>query len=303
MNELQKKIRKLVKEKEAIILAHYYTNGEIQDIADYVGDSLGLSRMASTTDAKIILFCGVDFMGETAKILSPSKKVLMANGTSSCIMARYVSKRDLLSYKKNNPDTIIISYVNTFAEIKALSDVCVTSTNALNIIKYYADQGKKILYIPDKNLGNYANKMYNYNMELWNGMCPRHNNISMEDVLRAKKEHPNAKLLVHPECQYEIVKCADFAGSTKQLLDYSVNDECNEFIIGTESGVIYSMQKASPQKKFYPLVDNFTCADMKKIKLEDVYDSLVNEKNEVILDKDVSERARKALDKMLELSK
>lgn len=303
MNSLQKKIKQLAKEKNAIILAHYYTSKEIQEIADYVGDSLGLSQKASTTTADIILFCGVDFMGETAKILSPRKKVLMANKNSSCIMARYVSKKDLIEYKKKNKDTIIITYVNTFADVKALSDVCVTSTNALKIIKHYADMGKKILYCPDKNLGNYANKTYNYDMELWNGCCPRHNNIRIDDVIKAKEKYPNAKLIVHPECPYEIVCRADFAGSTKQLLDYTVNDKCNEFIIGTESGVIYAMEKASPNKKFYPLIDNFTCSDMKKITLDNAYEALDKEINEIVLEESIMKDAKKALDKMLELSK
>lgn len=302
MNILQEKIRQLAKEKNAIILAHYYTNKEIQEIADYVGDSLGLSQKASSTTADIILFCGVDFMGETAKILSPMKKVLMANKNASCIMARYVSKRDLLEYKKEHPDTVIIAYVNTFADVKALSDVCVTSTNALKIIKHYVDMGKKLLYIPDKNLGNYANITYGYDMELWDGCCPRHNNIKVNEVLKAKEEHPNAKLIVHPECPYEIVKMADFAGSTKQLLDYTISDAANEYIIGTESGVIYAMEKASPNKKFYPLVENFRCADMKSITLEDAYEALKEEINEIQLDKDTMDKARFALEKMLELS-
>ncbi len=302
MENLKEKIRTLAKEKNAIILAHYYTNPEIQDIADYVGDSLGLSKVAANTNAKIILFCGVDFMGETAKILSPNKKVLMAHPSATCVMARYISKRDLEKYKKENPDKVIISYVNTFAEVKALSDVCVTSTNALKIIKHYVDQGKKILYCPDKNLGNYANKLYNYDMELWNGCCPRHNNIKVADIIKAKKEHPKAKVLVHPECPYDVVEVSDFAGSTKQLLDYTIHSDCNEFIIGTESGVIYAMEKASPNKKFYPLVKNFTCSDMKKINLPDAYDALLNEKNEVILDEEILVNAKKALDKMLELS-
>ncbi len=303
MEDLKTKIKALAKEKNAIILAHYYVDKDIQDIADYIGDSLGLSLKAKSTNADIILFCGVDFMGETAKILCPNKKVLMANKNASCIMARYVSKKDLLEYKKHNPDSIIISYVNTFAEVKALSDVCVTSTNALKIIKHYAKQNKKILYCPDYNLGNYANITYNYNMDLWKGCCPRHNAITLDNVKNAKEEHPNAKLLVHPECKYEIVKEADYVGSTKQLLDYTINDSCKEFIIGTESGVIYAMQKASPNKKFFPLVNNFLCSDMKSIKLKDAYEALLNETNEIILDKDIMDKARNALENMLTLSK
>ncbi len=302
MNILQEKIKKLAKEKNAIILAHYYTNKEIQEIADFVGDSLGLSKIACKTNADIILFCGVDFMGETAKILSPNKKVLMANNIASCFMAKYISERDLINYKKLNPDTIIISYVNTYASVKALSDVCVTSTNALKIIKHYADLNKKILYIPDKNLGNYANKTYGYNMELWNGFCPIHNYVSLNQVAKAKKEHPNAKFIVHPECPYEIIKEADFVGSTKQMLDYTIQDNASEFIVGTESGVIYAMEKASPNKKFYPLVSNFRCINMKSITLEDAYDSLKNEKNEVILSEDIIKKAKTSLDRMLELS-
>jgi quinolinate synthase len=299
---IQEKIKELAKEKNAIILAHYYQNPEIQDIADYVGDSLALSRIASTTKAKIIVFCGVDFMGETAKILSPDKKVLIPDDSASCIMAKFITKNALKQYKEEHPDTIIITYVNSYAEVKALSDVCVTSSNALKIISHYAQMGKKILYCPDKNLGNYANITYGYQMDLWNGCCPRHNNITPLDVEIAQSKHPKAKLLVHPECPYEVVKMSTYAGSTKQLLDYCIQDESQEYIIATEMGVIHAMEKACPNKKFYPLVDDFICEDMKKNTLEKVLHVLEHEDHEIILEEDILKKAKLALDKMLELS-
>ena len=299
--EMIKEIEKLKKEKNAIILAHYYQKDEVQDVADYLGDSYNLSVIAQKTDADIIVFCGVLFMGETAKILSPSKKVLMPHRNLPCYMANLINAKSLEKYKKEHPDRVVISYVNTYADVKALSDCTVTSSNALKILEHYKD--KKILYCPDKNLGNFAAKEYGYDIDLWNGCCQIHDRLTMDDYKKAKELYPNALFCVHPEAPYELTQVADYAGSTKGIIEYCTKSEHDEFIIGTEMGILHELEKRNPNKKFHLLSDGLLCKSMKLISLEDVYNCLKNEQYEVTLDKEVMDKARVALDKMLELSK
>lgn len=296
-------IRKWKKEKNAVILAHYYQVGDIQDIADYVGDSLALAQKASKTDADIIVFCGVHFMAETAKILSPNKKVLLPVMEAGCVMANMMDEKDIKKYREDNPDTIILMYVNSTANCKQYADCCVTSSNALSIIDYYSKSGKKILYGPDKNLGKYAMKNSNVKLDLWNGFCGIHNGLKTEDVKKMKELHPNALFVAHPECNLDVLSYADYVGSTKQLIEYVTKSDKTEFIIGTENGVIHEMQKRNPNKKFYLLSDRLNCFEMKLTRLEDLYNCLKDETNEIIIAEDVRKKALKCVDKMLELSK
>lgn len=297
---LFKEINKLKKEKNAVILAHYYQEGSIQDIADYTGDSLYLSQVASETDADIIVFAGVKFMAETAKILSPNKKVLLPVAEAGCPMADMVTEVKLKAYKEKHPDRKVVCYVNSTAKVKALSDICVTSSNAEKIIQHYKDE--KLLYVPDKNLGIYMREKYNLDMEVWPGFCCIHNDLTTEQVDYMKKEHPRAEFIVHPEAKLDVVKMADFIGSTKGLLTYVINSDHDEFIIGTEDGIIHTMEKACPNKKFYILTPDLRCYDMKMTTLEDVYLALKEEQYEIEVDEDTRLKAFEALDKMLKLS-
>ena len=293
-------IKKLKKEKNAVILAHFYQNKEIQDIADYVGDSLALSKIAANTDADIIVFCGVFFMAETAKILSPDKKVLLPKKNALCRMASMADYEELKAYKKSHPDTVIVTYVNTRANIKALSDVIVTSSNAEKIIKNYAD--KHIMYVPDKNLGLYLKDKLNLNIDVWPGYCYIHELLTIKDVEKLKKVHPNAQVLIHPEAPLEVLKQADYVGSTKGILDFATRSSHDEFIIGTDEGIIHALEKANPNKKFYLLNKGLNCIDMKRITLEDLYISLRDEIHEIEVDEEIRKKAIIALDKMMELS-
>ncbi len=298
-----KEILRLKKEKNAIILAHFYQEKEIQDIADFLGDSLRLSQLAVETDAKIIVFCGVHFMAETAKILNPEKKVLLPVMKAGCKMADMISPNALKRYKDEHPDTKIITYVNSTASVKALSDCICTSTNALKIINHYLDNGEKILYCPDQNLGKYAMKLGGREFDVWDGCCPIHHFLKRDNILALKKKHPNALLIAHPECRLDILEISDYVGSTKQLLEFTKDSEANEFIVCTEKGVIYAMEKASPNKKFILASNTLSCVNMKLTTLEDVYNCLANETNEIFVDEEVAAKAKVALDKMLELSK
>jgi quinolinate synthase len=299
-DELFREIKRLKKEKNAVILAHYYQDGPIQDVADYTGDSLYLSQVASKTDADIIVFAGVHFMAETAKILSPDKKVLLPAKEAGCPMADMVTSIRLESYKKKNPDRVIVCYVNSTAKVKALSDICVTSSNAEKIIEHYRDQ--KLMYVPDKNLGAYLREKYDLDMEVWPGFCCVHNDLTLEHVKTAREEHPNAQLIVHPEAKLEILHEADYIGSTKGLLNYTIESDATEFIVGTEEGILHQMKLQNPGKKFYPLSNSLQCYDMKLTRLEDVYYALRDEQFEIDVEKEVREKAFAALDKMLQLS-
>lgn len=289
-------IKRLKKEKNAVILAHYYQRPEVQDIADYLGDSLALSRIAAKTDKDMIVFCGVHFMAETAKILAPTKKVLLPVKEAGCPMAEMVTDTKLNLYKEEHPDVKIICYVNSTARVKALSDVCVTSSNAEKVITHYKDQ--KLMYVPDKNLGTYLKDKYDLDMDVWKGFCCIHNDVKKEQVLDAKNKYPNAEFIVHPECQLDIVKMADFVGSTKGLLEYVQKSNCNEFIIGTEKGIIHQMELACPNKKFHLLTENLACYDMKLTNLEDVYNTLLNEESEISVEEHIQINALKSLENM-----
>ena len=295
-------INKLKKEKNAIILAHYYQNDEIQDIADYLGDSLALSKIAMTTSADIIVFCGVHFMAETAKILNPNKKVLLPVMKAGCKMADMINKDSLQKYKNEHPNTKIITYVNSTASVKALSDCVCTSTNGVKIIKHYLDNGNEILYCPDQNLGKYAMKLLGKEFEVWDGCCPIHHFLSKDKLIELKKKNPDAKLIAHPECKLEILELADYIGSTKQLIEFVKTDSASTYIVLTEKGVIHQMEKDNPNKKFILGSNSLSCVNMKLTKLSDVYNCLANETNEIILDDDVSKKALVALNKMMELS-
>ena len=298
--EMIKEIKRLKKEKNAVLLAHYYQEGSIQDIADYTGDSLYLSQIAAKTDADIIVFAGVHFMAETAKILSPDKKVLLPVAEAGCPMADMVTDIKLENYKKKNPDRTIVAYVNTTAKVKALSDICVTSSNAEKIIKNYKND--KLMYIPDKNLGAYLREKFSLDMEVWPGFCCVHNDMTLEHVAKAREKYPNAQFIAHPEAKLELLHIADFVGSTKGLLNYTIESDHDEFIVGTEEGIMHTMRVHSPNKKFHLLTDDLKCYDMKLTRLEDVYMALKEEQFEVEVPEDIRLKAFEALDKMLKLS-
>ena len=295
-----KEINLLKKEKNAVILAHYYQDGDVQDIADFTGDSLYLSQVAQETDADIIIFAGVHFMAETAKILSPDKKVLLPVKEAGCPMADMVTKAKLKQYKKENPDRTIVCYVNSTAEVKALSDVCVTSSNAEKVISHYKD--KKLMYVPDKNLGMYVRRKFDLDMEVWPGFCCIHNSLTVKQVEEKRKEFPKAEFIVHPEAPLDVVDLASYVGSTKGLLEYVKTSSSKEFIIGTEKGIIHQMKKACRDKKFHILTLDLSCYDMKMTTLEDVYYAIKDEQFEIDVPEDIRVNAFKALDKMLKLS-
>lgn len=305
--ELISEIEKLKKEKNAVIMAHYYANGEIQDIADCVGDSLALAQWAAKTDADIIVLCGVHFMGETAKILSPNKKVLVPDMEAGCSLADSCPADEFAKFVAQHPDHTVISYVNTTAAVKAHTDVVVTSTNAKQIVESFP-KDQKIIFGPDKNLGSYINSITGRNMLLWNGACHVHEKFSVNKILDLKKQYPDAQVLVHPECKDVVVRLADKVGSTAGLLKYAISSDCNNFLVATESGILHEMQKSAPNKNFIaiPPVDSTCgcndCAYMKLNTLEKLYNVLKNEGPEVIVDDAVREKAVKPIHKMLEIS-
>ena len=300
-------INRLRKEKNAIILAHFYQVPEIQDLADFVGDSLGLSQEAFKTDADIIVFAGVHFMAETAKILNPGKKVLLPDIEAGCSLADSCPAEDFSTFKKKYPDHIVISYINCSAEVKALSDIICTSSNAVKIVESLPKDAK-IIFAPDKNLGNYVNMITGRNMVLWEGSCEVHDIIKTEVIFQLKAEHPNAKMIAHPECKAVILQLADFIGSTTALLNFTQKDPSNEFIIATETGILHQMQKSSPDKKFYIVPTDETCACndcpyMKLNTLPKLLNCLKNESPEIVLSEELMDKARKPIIRMLELSK
>lgn len=300
-------INRLKKEKNAIIMAHYYQDGEIQDIADFVGDSLALAQWAAKTDADIIMLCGVHFMGETAKILSPNKKVLVPDMEAGCSLADSCPADEFAKFIKEHPGHKVISYVNTTAAVKALTDVVVTSTNAKQIVESFP-KDEKLIFGPDKNLGNYINSITGRNMVLWNGACHVHEKFSVRKVLDLKKEYPDAQVLVHPECKDVIVRLADKVGSTAGLLKYAVASDCKRFLVATESGILHEMQKSAPDKVFIPIPpEDSTCACnncsyMRLNTLEKVYNVLKNEAPEIQVSDELREQAVKPIQKMLEIS-
>lgn len=296
------KIRQLKKEKNAVILAHYYVLDEVQEIADYIGDSYYLSKVAKDTNADIIVFCGVSFMGESAAILNPDKKVLMPDRKADCPMAHMVNLEKIRQMRETYNDLCVVCYINSTAEIKTYSDVCVTSANAVKIVKNLPNQN--IFFIPDGNLGRYvAEQVPEKNIILNDGYCPIHAALTKEDIKKAKESYPNAKFLVHPECTKELLDEADYIGSTSGIIDFVAKDSGQEYMIGTEIGVFYELKKQNPHKKFYTLSSNQICNDMKFITLEKVLSVLENENNEVIVTEEMRKKALAPLEKMLLLAK
>lgn len=305
--DLVKEINYLKKEKHAVILAHYYQNTDIQDIADYIGDSLGLAQQAEKTEADIILFAGVHFMAETAKILNPTKKVLIPDLKAGCSLADSCPPQKFTDFKTLHPNHIVLTYINCTAQIKALSDVIVTSTNAVRIVESFP-KDQPIIFAPDKNLGAYINKKTGRNMLLWDGACMVHEIFSLEKLIKLKVQNPNAKIIAHPECEAPLLEFADFIGSTTALLNYSKKDENgNEFIVVTETGILHQMQKSSPNKTFIPAPPNNNCACndcpyMKLNTLEKIYNALKYEQPELLMDEDLIAKAKLPIQKMLNLS-
>ena len=304
--DIFKEIEILKKKKNAVILAHYYQEPDIQDIADYIGDSLGLSQEAAKTDADIIVFAGVHFMAETAKILSPNKRVLLPDSKAGCSLSDSCPAHLFKIFKEKYPDHLVITYVNCTAELKALSDIVCTSSNAVQIVNSLpADQ--KIIFGPDKNLGAYVIKKTGRDMVLWNGACMVHEIFAHEKIVKLKERHPKAKFIAHPECEDHILKMADYVGSTTGLLNYTINNTATEFIVATEAGIIHQMEKYSPDKVFIPAPPNNLCAcndcpHMKRNTLEKVYLCLKNELPEIFVPADIIEKARKPIERMLEIS-
>lgn len=299
-------IEKLKKEKNAVILAHYYQEADIQDIADYIGDSLGLAQQAAKTDKDIIVFAGVHFMAETAKILSPQKKVLLPDLNAGCSLADSCPPDAFKKFKEQHPDHIVITYVNCSAEIKALSDIICTSSNAVKIVESLP-KDQKIIFAPDRNLGAYINKITNKNMLLWDGACMVHEIFSVEKIVRLKEKHPEAELVAHPECEAIVLERADYIGSTSGILNYVSKSNKKEFIVATEAGIIHQMEKNNPEKTFIPAPPNNTCAcndcpHMKLNTLEKLYLCLKNETPEILMTPELIKAAKKPLLRMLEIS-
>ena len=305
--DLKKEILSLKKEKGAVILAHYYQRGEIQDVADFIGDSLALAQIAAKQDAPIIVLCGVNFMGETAKILCPDKKVLIPDINAGCSLADSCPAEEFEKFIKQYPDHKVVSYVNTSAGVKALTDVLVTSTNAKNIVETFS-KDEKIIFGPDRNLGNYINSVTGRNMILWDGCCHVHEQFSVSKLVELKKQYPNAKVLAHPECKKTVLMLADKVGSTAALLNYAIESEDKEFIVATESGILHEMKKSCKDKVFIPAPPedgNCACNDcnyMKLNTLEKLYNCLKYEMPEVKVDEDLAGKALIPIKRMLELS-
>lgn len=299
---MKEQIAKLKREKNAVIMAHYYVNDEVQEIADYVGDSYYLAEVATKVEEDTIIFCGVSFMGESAKLLNPAKRVLMADDTADCPMAHMVDLDKINEVRAKYPDVAVVCYVNSTAEIKSYSDVCVTSSNALKIVKNLPN--KDIFFIPDNNLGHYVAAQVPEKHFIFNdGYCHVHTEIDRDALLKAKQLHPEAKVLTHPECTQDILELSDYIGSTSQIIDYATKDDADEYIICTEMGVFYELAKKNPHKRFYSVGHRQFCPNMKKISLEGVLAALLSDSEGVILDGGISERAKLPLKRMLELAK
>ena len=307
---IKKEIRQLCQAKHAIIMAHYYTRPEIQDVADFIGDSLALAQKATTVDADIIVMCGVHFMGETMKILCPDKKVLIPDMAAGCSLADSCKAEDLAKFKAEHPEHMVVSYVNTSAAVKALTDVVVTSSNARKIVEQLP-QDAKIIFGPDKNLGNYINSVTGREMLLWDGACHVHSRFSLEALLALKRENPDAPVLAHPECKAVILTQADKIGSTKALLDFAISSPQKRFIVVTESGILHEMQKACPDKEFIPVPPEATetigchcneCEYMRLNTLEKLLACLQTEQPEIIVEPSIAEKALLPIERMLRMS-
>lgn len=306
-DNIKEEIARLKREKNALVMAHYYQREEIQEIADFIGDSLALARQASKTDADIIVMCGVHFMGETAKILCPEKKVLVPDAGAGCSLADSCPAEKFAEFIKGYPGYTVVSYVNTSADVKALTDIVVTSGNARKVIESLPDD-EKIIFGPDRNLGDYINRVTGREMVLWDGACHVHDRFSLEGILKMKDEHPGAKVLVHPECRRPLQLIADKVGSTAALLDYAEQDDAKEYIVVTESGILYEMRRKCPSKRFLaaPAEESGCqcniCEYMKLNTLEKVYEALRDEKPEIIVEEETARKAVKCIHRMLELS-
>ncbi len=299
--ELRGQIAQLKKEKNAIILAHYYQNDEIQEVADYIGDSLELSKKAANTDADVIVFCGVRFMAETAKTLSPNKTVLLPAEDAGCLMADMILPEDVLAMKAAHPAAAVVCYVNTTTDIKAVSDYCVTSSNAVSVVQNVPEN--EIIFIPDKNLGKYvAERVPQKTFYFFEGFCPTHHFIQPEEVLAMREKEPDGEIMAHPECQPEVLKLVDFVGSTGQMVKRAKESPNHKIIVCTEKGILYRLQKDSPNKEFILLSPNLVCQNMKKINLNILLDSLKNMQHQIEVDEDMRQRAIVALDRMLAFS-
>ncbi len=302
-NELIAEIKRLKKERNAVIVAHSYQVDDIQELADLVGDSYALSEYcAKQTEADVIVFCGVHFMAESAKILSPDKTVLLPELTAGCPMADMVTPEALIEAKKQHPNATVVCYINSTAAVKAECDVCCTSSNAVKIVEKL--DAEEILFVPDKNLSSYiAAQVPSKKMILWEGYCPSHNRMTPEFVKQAKAAHPGALFLVHPECTPEVCALADYIGSTKQIIDYAHASPAKEFIIGTELGVMHALQTQNPEKKFYVLHEDLICPNMKKTTLESVYLALLENRYEITIEEEIIRKAKGSLENMLQLAK
>ncbi|GJQ61321.1 MAG: quinolinate synthase A [Melioribacteraceae bacterium] len=303
-------ILRMKKEKNAVILAHNYQIPEIQDIADFVGDSLGLSQVAGKTEADVIVFCGVHFMAETASIISPNKKVLIPDLEAGCSLASSITGEQVAEWKKQHPDAVVVSYINTTADVKAQSDYCVTSSNAVKVVEAIPAD-KKILFLPDKFLGSYAKTVTGRDMEIWDGACHVHEKIGNLELDKAKEKHPKAEILIHPECGCStscMVKSLQFGGdedikifSTEGMINHVENSESDEFLIATEVGILHRMKKANPTKEFHPASEESVCEYMKMITLENLYSALKEEQYEVKVPEELAERAKLPIQRMLEI--
>ncbi len=299
---MRERIEQLKKEKDIVILAHYYVDGEVQEIADLVGDSYFLAKKATEVSQQNILFCGVSFMGESAKILNPGKRVIMADEFADCPMAHMVDIAKIQQVRKQYPDVAVVCYVNSTAEIKAYSDVCVTSSNALRVVQSLPN--KHIFFIPDNNLGRYISTLVPEKEFIFNdGFCHVHTSIHRENVEEAKKLHPNAPVLTHPECTADVLEISDFIGSTSEILDYATKSDAKEFIICTEMGIFFELEQKNPDKRFYSVGHRQFCPNMKKITLEKVVRAMEEMEPEVTMDEELRVKANAPLVKMLELAK
>ena len=302
MQKLVERINKLKQEKKAVILAHCYQPVEIDLVADYVGDSLYLSQVASKTDAEIIVFAGVSFMAQTAKILSPTKKVLLPQKDAGCEMADMINYKQVLEFKAKHPDIPVVCYVNSTAEVKSECDLCCTSSNAVQVVKSL--KAEKILFLPDQHLGKWVEKQLgNLEVITYPGCCPIHEQISPEEIANIRSKYPEALVLVHPECEMSVSLMADYVGSTAGIMNFVKNSDNSSFVIVTEKGVVDRLDRDYPEKEFIPIRDNLVCPSMKMTTLEDILNVLENETNEIVVDKEIAKKAVKCIDRMLEASK
>ncbi|MDI6888432.1 MAG: quinolinate synthase NadA [Methanocellales archaeon] len=298
---LQDRIKELKEERNAIILAHNYQIGEVQDIADYKGDSLGLSQKAAKSDADVIVFCGVDFMAESAAILCSDKMVLLPELSAKCPMAAMITAESLRAEKEKYPDAVVVCYVNTTAEVKAESDICCTSSNAIKVVNSLKED--EIIFVPDKNLALYVAAHTDKTIIPWEGYCPSHHFILKGEVLLAKARRPEAEILVHPECRQEVIEIADKAFSTDGMIRYAKRSKAKEFIIGTETGILYRLRRENPDKRFYPASDRAICPSMKVNTLDKIVNALENMEHKITIPEDIRVRAKQALDRMLEVGR